>query len=503
MKRQIYIWLSMLFCLWFMEACNDDDSTNGNSASELQLSALIDGMTVGEAAYRFQGGQEVGIWLSTTDVSGKLDNADLVQNGRFSQSAGGLVSDPRTSLSKRSTINLYGYSPYDREAQNSPHAYFFRLNSRQDTVSYTSDGNRKSDFLWTNYVASKIDGPLPLAFHHLMSKVILYVKSNTSMPGSLIGGQLSICNSQTAATIDLGTGTVSPVGGKENVVAMEIQEVPSGYEIVREAIIVPQTIHVGEQFLDILTLGNYSCVWNADRELVFESGKQIIMEVVIDEGECHVQIKDISPWKEGAATILGEAFEELPSFKVFDFYDRYGVQGIVVDVDETGTHGWIVSMDEVELAWGTAPMGTYWPNAYDRDNAWVNLNAVLAVDPELANYPALKWCNDKNVGGITGWILPAHNVLKKWATIISDPGTCAQFNQVIENSLVAGASMVDINWSYYWEEYYYISSTLSMTDNVRTAGCAIWKVDYTGNCYNDEALWGQNRVGHVRAFREF
>ena len=116
----------MLFCLWFVEGCNDDDSTgNDTSGAELHLSALIDGVTVEETAYRFQGGQEVGIWLSTTDVSGKLANADGVHNMRFSQSAGGLVAEPRATWNNRSTINVYAYAPYDREAQDAPHAYPF------------------------------------------------------------------------------------------------------------------------------------------------------------------------------------------------------------------------------------------------------------------------------------------------------------------------------------------------------------------------------------------
>ena len=149
--------------------------------------------------------------------------------------------------------------------------------------------------------------------------------------------------------------------------------------------------------MDILTLSGASCVWNADEDLMFESGKQVVMEVVVDEKECHVQIKEILPWKEQGSLIYGEALEDLPTFEMFDFYDSHGVQGIVIEVDESGTHGWIVSVDETSLEWGTAPVGTFFPEAYDADDAMINLNAVLSVDPILENYPAMKWCNDKNI----------------------------------------------------------------------------------------------------------
>lgn len=501
--KQYYIWLSMLFCLWFVEGCSDDNGKGSDTlVTELHLSALIDGMTAEETAYRFQGGQEVGIWLSTIDVSGKLDNADGVHNMRFTQSAGGLVAEPRATWNNRSTINVYAYAPYDQEAQDAPHTYPFQLNLRQDTVSLMPDGNRQSDFLWTKHAATYTGEPLLLSFHHLMSKIILHVKSNASIPGNLIGGKLSVCNTQTAAKIDLGTGTVSPIGAKGEVVARELQDVPNGYEMTREVIVVPQTIHVGEQFLDILTLGNYSCVWYADKELVFESGKQITMEVVIDERECHVRIMDISPWKEGQSPILGEAVEDLPTFKVFDFYDRNGIQGIVIDVDETGTHGWIVSMDETYLAWRTSSMGPPFPSAYDADDAQVNLEAVLQYDPMLNDYPAMKWCNDKNVDGVTGWVLPAYNVLKKFVKLICEKDQCMLFNQAIQNSSVVNASYVNIDWESE-NEYYYASSTLSITDNVKNVGCSMAYQVYFGYNYVEDALFGQNNLFYVRAFREF
>lgn len=504
MKKQHFIWLSTLFCLWFIEGCNDDNGKYSDTSfvEPLYLSALIDGMTADETSYRFKGGAEVGIWLSTTDVSGKLDNADVVRNMRFTQSAGGLVTEPRASWENHSTINVYAYAPYDEKAQDTPHAYPFQLNLRQDTVSLIPDGNRQSDFLWTKCTSTYTGEPLPLSFHHLMSKIIIHVKNYSSTPGNLIDGKLTVCNTQTAAKIDLGNGSVSPTGAKGSVVARNLQEIPGGYEISREVIIVPQTIHVGEKFLDILTSGDYSCIWYADKELVFESGKQITMEAVIKEQECHVRIKDISPWKESQNLITGDAVEDLPTFNLFDFYDRNGIKGIVVDVDETGTHGWIVSLNEANLKWRTSPMGYPFPSANSEDDAISNLKKVQAYDSTLNDYPALKWCNDMNKDGEIGWVLPAYNVLKKFVKLICDKENCDKLNQAIKDSGEDDYNLVNINWESQ-EEYYYASSTLSMTDNVKRVGVSLARQVIYGDAYDEDSVIGQNYESLVRAFREF
>ena len=503
MKQQDYIWFFILFCLCFIGACDDDQHTDRTSDCELYFSALIDGMTPEETAYRFQGGQEVGFWLSSMDITEKLNEADLARNVRFSQSAGGLVSESPINWNDDLPIYVYGYSPYNKKIIYSPHAYQFNVNLRQDTVSLIPNGNKQSDLLWTKHVMSNTLESTQLSFHHLMCKVVLLVKSNSSMPGSLIGSKLSICNSQVSASVDLGTGIVSPMGTEKNIVALELSKVPDGYEIACEAIIIPQTIQAGERFLDILTLSGASCVWNADEDLMFESGKQVVMEVVVDEKECHVQIKEILPWKEQGSLIYGEALEDLPTFEMFDFYDSHGVQGIVIEVDESGTHGWIVSVDETSLEWGTAPVGTFFPEAYDADDAMINLNAVLSVDPILENYPAMKWCNDKNINGTTGWVLPAHNVVKKLAKLISDQEMCKKFNQAIENAQVEGASIVNIDWNDWTDEHYYASSTLSGSDLVRIAGCSCMNGMFYENYYEDGVMRQQGTIFYVRAFKEF
>jgi len=470
MKRYITILLCMITGFLSFSSCddkNDPDTIKGDR--ELYLSALVDGLGIDAATYRFQGGHGVGFWLSSTDVNGNLNQADIAVNNQFLQSAGGLVSEPRTNWSKSGELFIYGYSPYDKEAIKTPEAYPFQLDLRQDSLALTADKMKRSDFLWTKRQADYSTEPVQLAFHHLMCKVILHIKSNSTTPGSFAGCQVSLCNTCTSAVIDLGTGIVTPNGNPENIIAAELLEVPEGYETTKEAIIIPQTVTVGTEFLSLLTLGNYTCTWYADKDLTLESGKQITMEVIIDEGECDVVIKEIANWNEDGALIMGEANAELPSYKLFDFYNRNGLQGIVIDTDETGKHGWIVSLGETQCYWcSSVEFHKYNPVCTSTTDSEANLNGALAVDSTLELYPAMKWCNDKNKDGVTGWVLPAFDILKKFYCVF-DPGTDGQyanydaFNDAIDNCPVNAENKNKISDV----SACYGSSTLSITRNVK------------------------------------
>ena len=149
--------------------------------------------------------------------------------------------------------------------------------------------------------------------------------------------------------------------------------------------------------------------------------------------------------------------------------------------------------------WCTDLMGPFWTASENKTDATANLKGCMAIDPTLEKFPAMKWCYDKNVNGITGWIMPASTMLEKFAeTIFADPThqTAEKFNEAIRNCPVGSAlkSELDINWDDWYTKNFYLSSTLSASGRVRVAGY------YGGLNINTES---QNVPCRVRAFYEF
>ena len=98
------------------------------------------------------------------------------------------------------------------------------------------------------------------------------------------------------------------------------------------------------------------------------------------------------------------------TWKVGDYYNVGGKEGVVFWVDATGKHGKIVSMDQTELQWCTDD--EYHKGvtgiATDRSNGMNNLRSVMKIAGWKDKYPAFAWCADHD----DGWYLPAIDELK-------------------------------------------------------------------------------------------
>ena len=94
------------------------------------------------------------------------------------------------------------------------------------------------------------------------------------------------------------------------------------------------------------------------------------------------------------------------TYKVGDYYNENGKEGVVFWVDETGQHGKIVSLTESKsgLQWSsdTAEQKRL-IGADDENDGANNMAKVMQIPDWQSKYPAFKWCADLG----DGWYLPA------------------------------------------------------------------------------------------------
>ncbi|MBO5351064.1 MAG: hypothetical protein J6A66_05590 [Alistipes sp.] len=95
-------------------------------------------------------------------------------------------------------------------------------------------------------------------------------------------------------------------------------------------------------------------------------------------------------------------------FEVGQYYDYNGLQGVVFAVNEDGTHGLIVSLDEVMIDWSTFRKDDLRKvGATDQHHGEKNMEAVARYIAEnnlsWDHFPAFKWCREKG----EGWYLPS------------------------------------------------------------------------------------------------
>lgn len=128
-------------------------------------------------------------------------------------------------------------------------------------------------------------------------------------------------------------------------------------------------------------------------------------------------------------------------YQIGDYYNRNGVEGVVYRISNGGVHGMIISLDEGYEAWSTEEITT---GANDQYDGAANTNLIIS-SYDLNNYPAFKWCNNKNIDGITGWYSPS----------ISEIRDILRNTDILNQSLLNNGGVAIINGL----GYYYWSST--------------------------------------------
>ncbi|MBQ1200512.1 MAG: PEGA domain-containing protein, partial [Alistipes sp.] len=103
-----------------------------------------------------------------------------------------------------------------------------------------------------------------------------------------------------------------------------------------------------------------------------------------------------------------------PSNKVYrvgDIYEENGKSGVVFEVDASGKHGKIVSINcSPSLMWATGAEQTKFIGATDIYDGQKNMDVVKRISGWQSKYPIFYWC--ANLGN--GWYLPAK---EEWAKI--------------------------------------------------------------------------------------
>ena len=107
--------------------------------------------------------------------------------------------------------------------------------------------------------------------------------------------------------------------------------------------------------------------------------------------------------RSAVAPIVSQPVER--TWKVGDYYNVDGKEGVVFWVDETGKHGKIVSLDQAEKRWCTNAeyVKKLTGIASDEYDGMRNLQSIQKISDWRNKYPAFAWCADHG----DGWYLPA------------------------------------------------------------------------------------------------
>ncbi len=97
-------------------------------------------------------------------------------------------------------------------------------------------------------------------------------------------------------------------------------------------------------------------------------------------------------------------------YKVGDYYNENGREGVVFEVDATGRHGKVVGMKQAEKPWCRDEVRCVETGATDRVDGMKNMQQIMCITGWRESYPAFVWCANQG----DGWYLPAIDELEKF-----------------------------------------------------------------------------------------
>lgn len=200
-----------------------------------------------------------------------------------------------------------------------------------------------------------------------------------------------------------------------------------------------------------------------DEPLVWESSDTGIATVDdgevlgIAKGSAVIKVSLETPDGIFSAECAVTVTEAKPTYKIGQILDFNGVKGIVYEINETGTSGKALSLDESGVVLWATSSTLYSQNytlAQSEDDGEANCSKLKDLNPSLSYFPAAKWCADLG----DGWYLPAVNEGRAWLNLKADLEPL-----IIENG---GKKLGGFYWSSTeceegegWEAFYYYYSS--------------------------------------------
>ncbi len=175
-------------------------------------------------------------------------------------------------------------------------------------------------------------------------------------------------------------------------------------------------------------------------------------------------------------------------YKVGDYYNENGKEGVVFWVDSSGKHGKIVSLTESsgKLQWSSDDYEQKrLIGADDKNDGSKNMAKVKQISGWESKYPAFAWCAKQGVG----WYLPAIEELKLFTL---NKSVHNAVNQTLASKGKKLANIGDSHW--YW------SSTEHNYQYPSGRFCAWYVRMYNGFTYDINKYYGDYYVRAVSAF---
>lgn len=275
-QKKFFIGLASLVAAIGFTACSNDDADyqqRSSTGNVISLTSSMKGMrsTSDPQTTALNTENKVGVFV--TSGTSSITNGD---NNQHSVESTGALSTSNPMTYPDGSVNIYAYAPY-QESWGVNTANTFSVKSDQSTdANYLA-----SDLLYgvpaSNPVSATND-PVSLNFTHMLSKINVIITKATGSNVNLANAVVKVINTMPTTTLNPSTGAIGDASGTvaeitASTIAADLTAGDENSKATACAIIVPQELAVGTQFIKITTSDSKTLVGKLGTATEFESGE--------------------------------------------------------------------------------------------------------------------------------------------------------------------------------------------------------------------------------------
>ena len=328
MKKALFLTVLAASALVSCENTPIDPEVN---VGKLPISISPSAMTrVTDSSY--EANDEVGLYVVNHDglKAGSLTaSGNHVDNARFTFSGNAWTPENEIFWIDNTTkADFYAYHPYVQEISDTDALTFTVARDQSELEEY-----KASDFMWGKASAvAPTASPVAITTNHVMSNLVIYIENGEGFTDEEFAAaeiSVKIDNIKYNSTIDLSTGIATATGATGEIIPYKESD-------HYRALVVPQTVGAGTEFVIITVNGNEYAFKQA---ITLTGNTRHKMTITIEKDKLSSSaVFNVGPWEEEATEYSGSITidNELAGATLIDYVDEYGInQGKGINIDGT------------------------------------------------------------------------------------------------------------------------------------------------------------------------
>ena len=300
MKKKTYLFALMAMALTLGSCSDNENGIGGKTSKYITVSTSIGNMTRvatdENGGQKFEDGDEISVYAWTGDPAGDPETSERVVNNAINKlTNGSWVSTPQM-LWKNNRDKHYFIGVYPTAAISDFTAGEYKLDvTKQEDSDLLVAVNTSG----ISYNADE-QQTVPLAFTHVMSKVIVNLQYRNQFGGTPNVESLAVKNAASDASVNLLTKTVT--------VATDAARTDISIPVIKEnekyeSIMIPQS---GITKIAV-NINGKQYVYTHPTDIKLEGGKYTVVNLIVGRDEITLGNVSIADWGEGENINGGEA----------------------------------------------------------------------------------------------------------------------------------------------------------------------------------------------------